>query len=322
MNRGIQGFSLLELTISIAVAAILLASLSTTTGEISALQSRAAADQVQLQQLEFALQRMQHAVTTSNRLLLPLHDNPNTDYTENLREQWVPAGSPVTGTTLATAVLAVALNPNADINQDGIPDADNDGDGRIDEDWPSDMTNDGAPGIVGLDDDGEGSVDEGFFASNDDDEILNFNEDPVNLIDDDNDGSVDEDTNNDMNGDGAPGIQGVDDDGDGNIDEGDNADDDEDGSNNEDWIDAHAFYLNGDTLIERIPVPWDANSDSTQDGKDYIEAPIATGVSYFKVALLNTSHEPTRLIEITLNVVDSDGNSLSQSRHLRLEQPR
>lgn len=320
-----QGFSLLELTISIAVAAILLTSLSTTTGEISALQTRAVADQLQLQQLEFALQRMQQAVTTSNRLLLPLYDNPNTDYTENSREQFVPAGSPVAGTTLETAVLAVALNPTADLNQDGIPDADNDGDGRVDEDWPNDMTNDGEPGIINIDDDGEGSVDEGFFSASDDDEasygIFN-NEDPINLIDDDNDGTVDEDPNSDMNGDSEPGIAGVDDDGDGSIDEGNDADDDEDGSIDEDWIDAHAFYLSGDNLIERIPVPWDANNDSNQDGNDYIETTIATGVSYFKVELLNKAHAPTRLVEITLSLIDGNGISLSQSRHLRLEQPR
>lgn len=321
-KQNLKGFSLLELTISIAIAAIILASLSSTTGEISALQTRATAGQAQLQQLEFALQRMQHAVTNSNRLLLPQHDNPNTDYTEHSREQSVPAGSPVAGTTLATAVLAVALNPTSDLDQDGTPDADNDGDGLIDEDWPNDTTNDGQAGIVGLDDDGDGSVDEGFSGGPNDDENGFSNDDPVNLIDDDNDGSVDEDSNNDMNGDSEPGIAGVDDDGDGNTDEGNDADDDEDGSDNEDWLDPHAFYLTGDNLIERIPVPWDENNDSNQDGNDYIETTIATGVSYFKVALLNEAHEPTRLVEITLSLTDPNGSVLSQSRHLRLEQPR
>lgn len=322
MNSRVTGFTLLELTISIAVAAVLLASLSSTTSEISQLQQRTEANQVPRQQLEFALQRMQQAVTSSRRLLLPLHDNPNTDYTENLREQSVPAAAPPIGTTLATAVLAVARNPAADIDHDGTPDADNDGDGRIDEDWPRDMTNDGESGVVGLDDDGDGTIDERTFGDHDDDELLAFNEDPVNLIDDDNDGSVDEDPNNDMNGDGEPGIAGVDDDGDGTIDEGNDADDDEDGSDNEDWIDAHAFYLNGDNLIERIPVPWDANSDSTQDGNDYIETTIASGVRHFKVELLNEAHEPTRLLEVTLAIQDADGNGMSQSRHFRLEQPR
>lgn len=321
-NRREAGFTLLELTISIAVAAVLLASLSSTTSEISKIQQRTAANQEPRQQLEFALQRMQQAVTTSTRLLLPLHDNPNTDYTEHLREQSVPAVAPPAGTTLATAVLAVALNPLADVDQNGIPDADNDGDGRIDEDWPQDSTNDGGNGIIGLDDNGEGSIDEGFFGSSDDDELLSFNEDPVNLIDDDNDGSIDEDANDDMNGDSEPGIAGVDDDGDGSTDEGNDADDDEDGSDNEDWLDAHAFYLNGDNLIERIPVPWDANSDSIQDGNDYIETTIATEVNYFKVELLNDAHDPTRLLEITLAINSPSGSSISQSRHLRLDQPR
>lgn len=322
MRSTEAGFSLLELTISIAVAAILLASLSTTTREVSSLQAQAQANEEPLQQLEFALQRMQLATASTSRLLLPLHDNPNTDYTEHLREQWIPAASPTAGTTFATAVLAVALSPTSDLDQNGVPDADNDGDGRIDEDWPNDMTNDGEPGIVGIDDDGEGTVDEGNYSTSDDDEFSVFNEDPVNLIDDDNDGSVDEDPNSDMNGDSEPGIAGVDDDGDGSIDEGNDADDDEDGSDNEDWIDAHVFYLNGDNLVERIPVPWDVDSNSTQDGNDYLETTIATGVRHFRVELLNEAHEPTRLVEVTLAIDSTTGATISQARHFRIQQPR
>lgn len=320
MNSRVGGFTLLELSISIAVAAVLLASLSSTTSEISQIQQRTEANQVPRQQLEFALQRMQQAVTTSTRLLLPLHDNPFTDYTENLREQSVPAAPPPAGTTLATAVLAVALSPTADLDHNGTSDADNDGDGRIDEDWGDDITNDDASGIVGLDDDGDGTIDEWSFGQSDDDELLAFNEDPVNFIDDDNDGSIDEDPSRDMNNDGEPGIEGVDDDGDGSIDEGNWTDDDEDGTQNEDWIDAHAFYLNGDNLVERIPVPWDANGDSKQDGNDYIEAIIASGVRYFKIELLNDAHDTTRLVEVTLALEDAAGNNMSQSRHFRLEQ--
>ncbi len=80
-----------------------------------------------------------------------------------------------------------------------------------------------------------------------------------------------------------------------------------------------AVVVRGGTLDLRQA---DFGGDSTQDGNDYVETTIASGVNYFKVELLNDAHDPTRLLEITLAINSPSGSSISQSRHLRLEQPR
>ena len=53
-----------------------------------------------------------------------------------------------------------------------MTDADDDGDGRSDEERPKDKQNDGAPGINRNEDDGEGSADEGPGGFDDDEEGL------------------------------------------------------------------------------------------------------------------------------------------------------
>lgn len=60
-------------------------------------------------------------------------------------------------------------------DEDWIDGLDNDGDGFLDEDWPSDMNDDGEDGMRYFDDDGDGAIDEG------------------SRYDDDEDGSSDED---------------------------------------------------------------------------------------------------------------------------------
>ncbi len=301
---------------------MLITSLISSSTRLTALETQAS-DRFDLQyQLNFAFQRLTAAAASSNRLLLPLHDRPTTDYTEHDREQFVPAQAPPVGTSLATAIFAVAQGPAVDLDHNGTPDADNDGDGLVDEDWPRDATNDGEPGLALLDDDGDGEVDEGFFADHDDDELLGLSEDPVNQVDDDNDGSIDEDPSADMNGDGAPGRQGVDDDGDGSIDEGDRNDDDEDGQEDEDWIDANAFYLVGDNLVERVPVPWDANTDGSQTGLDYVESVVLEQVTHFRTTLLSDAYEASQLVEITLSITNGQGQSLSGSRQLLIRERR
>ena len=311
-----RGLSLVEVLISFTIAAVLLTGLqamfSSATRIESAITDRAELDR----QARFAMARIHAAINGTNRLILPLGDRTGSNWPENLREQTVPPSPPVGDSTLATAVLAVALPGDWDIDLDGVVDADNDGDGRIDEDWPADMTADGDNGVLFIDDDGDGSIDEGFLNRNDD-EYLFSDDDRLNGVDDDNDGSIDEDTPADMNGDGQPGIAGVDDDGDGNTDEGDDADDDEDGSVDEDWLDTVVFYVQGSDLIERRSVPWDTNSDSAVTGADFVESTIAENLTHVRFERLVGS-SGVLLVDVTLSLTSANGETVTRNRRLRV----
>ena len=214
-HRRNTGFTLIELLVSVAIGSILIAGLSTVTAMISDTLSASSNKHQLTRDAQFAMDQMVRAVANSRHLLLPLADNPNTNWPEHIREQTVPASSPIGSSALATAVLAVTLSANIDIDADGISDADNDGDGLIDEDLSDDQTFDNAPGIVLIDDDGDGEVDETSSTIQDDDEDGVQDEDWLNGIDDDGDGTTDEDSSADMNNDGDQGIDGVDDDADG-----------------------------------------------------------------------------------------------------------
>ncbi len=315
-----QGFTLVELAISLVIGAMLTVSLS---GMLSAgLDSRAHASERDdlTQQARFAMQQMTRAVTGATRLLVPLDDNPSTGYPENLREQTVPPSPPPPGSTLASAVLALTVDPSLDLDGDGTPDADNDRDGRIDEDLPGDVTNDFDPGIHGIDDDGDGFIDEGFFFSDgDDDEGSGFpDEDPIDGIDDDGDNNLDEDPPADNNGDGAPGIAGVDDDADGLIDEGSPHDDDEDGAVNEDWLDPVVFFLRSGTLVQRLPVPWDEDGGGGVTGRDFIESPIAERVARFRVERIPLGEGRSVLVDLTLVLAGPSGETVRLNTRVRV----
>jgi hypothetical protein len=294
IRKQVRGLSLIEVLGSLAIGALLFAALGAV-----ALQSGRALDAVnvsaQLQQeAQFAVDRMVDAVRASPRLLIPTPDRPSTPFNEAQRN-----------------VLAVTLDPTLDRNGDGFADADNDHDGRIDEDPPEDITNDGAAGIIGVDDDGDGSIDEG--GNRDDDEDGASNEDSVDGVDNDGDGLVDEDAKGDANDDGRAGVAGVDDDSDATVDEGNNQDDDEDGATNEDWLDPRVFRLNGTTLDERLPDPGAAN------GAVFTERPIATGVSNFTV----TYSPPAAvglpgLLEIALTLTRPGGATASVDARVRV----
>ena len=302
------GVTLLELLIAVALGALIVAGMSAVMGELT--QSQAAIQERNrlTENGRFAMERMVRALSYSRHLLLPLADKPDTDWRENVREETVPASPPEGSSTKATAVLAVSLSANVDLDADGSPDADNDGDGRLDEDFPADIVYDFNPGIHLIDDGGDGSVDEGFF-DNDDDERLNAaDEDPINGIDDDSDGNTDEDPGADANGDGCPGLCGVDDDNDGQVDEGDAADDDEDGFVDEDWLDAVVFYLQGDSLIERYPVPWDETANGFVSGRDFIESVIAEGVTRFRVERPIASSPTLQIVDLTLELTGPDSS--------------
>ena len=316
-SKSQAGFTLVELMVAMLLAGLVLAG---TTGIVrQALGTDALVDERNELQRDarFAMQRMTRAVRETRWLVLPMPDKPDTDWRENVREETVPASAPEGSSIKATAVLAVSLSANVDLDSNGFPDADNDNDGRIDEDMPADMAFDYGDGIYLIDDGGNGIVDESF-SDNDDDERLNGNdEDPINGIDDDGDGVIDEDSGADMNGDGAPGIAGVDDDGDGTIDEGNAADDDEDGVVDEDWLDPVVFYLQGDSLIERHPVPWDETANGFVSGRDVIETVIAEGVTRFRVERPVPATPDHQLVDLTLELTGESGETVSVSARVR-----
>jgi len=318
-----NGYSLPELLMATAISGLIMASLAGLLGQSLATETDAHQRNTLARQADFALQRMIDMSSRSTRLLLPLADNPATDWREHVREQTVPPSPPEGSASFATAVLALTLGPSYDFNEDGWADANNDKDfldrnnngirdpgeaERIDEDLGSDNTNDGANGIIGIDDNGNGTADDGAPPSAgvrlDDDEDGSPTEDRFNGIDDDGDGSVDEDTRGDMNADGSAGIAGVDDDLDGTIDEGIANNDDEDGSHNEDWYDPVVYYLNGDSLIERLPSTLDIDGDGALTGKDFTEAVIARPVSRFRVERIASGDSRPLRVDITLELAD------------------
>lgn len=316
IHQKSRGFTLIELVVSVAMGALILAAMSSLLDQALQADDYVSVQNDRQQDARFAMQRMATAVLGTHLLILPTADNPNTTthplnaavlWNENIREQTVPA---TTGREFETAVLAVALGGAIDTDQDGFSDADNDRDGRIDEDAGQDQTEDGVAGILGIDDDGDGVVDEGGAV--DDDEDGQSLEDAHNGIDDDGDGRVDEDTSSDQNQDSAPGIAAVDDDGDGFFDEGHNHDDDEDGQINEDWPDALVFFLQGSSLIERRP-----NIHATS-GTDYVENTIAENVVGFRVERIAQGTGRAVTVKLTLEQSSAVGDNIVLDTLLRV----
>jgi len=322
MSPFSRGFSLIELLLAVAIGAIVIAGMSGVVGQSLQSYDQVAAQNALTRDAQFAMQRIVRMVSHSRRLLLPLADNPNTNWPEHVREETVPASPPIGASTLATAVLAVTLPAYVDLDFDGFPDADDDRDGLIDEDLPNDSHHDFQPGIMLIDDDGDGTVDDGTGWAEDDEDGAE-NEDPLDGLDNDGDGSVDEDPPSDNNGDGCPGICGVDDDNDGQVDEGANDDDDEDGGSFDDPYDPVVFYLNSSTLMERMPVPWDEDGisvpDGPVDGRDFVEHKIASGVTRFRVErVLQVLGQP-QLVDITLELTSpATGETVSLRTQVRV----
>jgi len=319
VGRREQGFTLIELLVTAAISVVIVAGLS---GVIQAsVTTRNSLDERLglLREAEFAMERMTRAVAHSRLLLLPLADRASTNWPEHIREQTVPASPPIGSSTLATAVLAVTLPLYSDLDFDGFPDADNDRDGRIDEDIGADSNNDVASGIYLIDDDGDGLVDEsGLFYFDDDEFNSVVDEDPVNGIDDDGDGSIDEDPPADANADGCDGLCGVDDDGDGAIDESGTANDDEDGATDEDWYDSVVFYLSGSTLRERTPVPWDESGTGGITGRDFLTSDIASQVTRVRFERIAPTNAGSPLIDITLELTGANAQTVSLNRRVRI----
>jgi len=296
-RRRVQGgMTLIEMLLALAIAGFLVAGLAGTVGQTLDAWSATRARLDVVEQAHFALERMERAVRGSPQLVLPLAENPATAWSESSRD-----------------VLALVLDPRLDRDDDSFADADNDRDGRVDEDPGKDTNDDGKAGIEGIDDDGDGSVDEGD--QDDDDEDQSLDEDPVDGIDSDGDGAIGEDPKGDLNGDAQPGIAGIDDDGDGSVDETVPPDDDEDrdldSSNvDEDWYDSVVFYLDSGTLLERFPNP------HATDGQDYEEYELAEGVSLFQVTRVPAPRGV--LVDLTLELTDADGRAVSLVTRVRV----
>jgi type II secretory pathway pseudopilin PulG len=320
-----RGVTLIELLISVTLSVLIIAGLN---GVVrTSLQSKAALEKrlELLREAEFAIDRIARSVAHSRRLLLPLADNPGTNWPEHVREQTVPASPPLGASSLATAVLAVTLPAYVDLDFNGVPDADDDGDGRIDEDLPNDTQHDFASGISLIDDDGDGTVDESSGSgsgSANDDEDGSSNEDRIDGIDNDDDGSIDEDPPSDIHGDGCPGLCGVDDDGGLDIDEGAANDDDEGGHEFDDPYDSLVFYLANGALVERMPVPWNADGVSTPDGpidgRDFVVSPLASRVTRLRFERVEAAANGSLLVDITLALSATDGQTVSLHRRVRV----
>lgn len=320
IRRAYQGgLTVLEILVSVAIGAILILSLSGVTGQALDAKDKSRLKMQLLQDGQFAMDRMVTAVSGSSTLLLPLADNPGTAWREHVREQTVPGSAPEAGSVLATAVLAVVLPASYDIDADGWSDANTDKDfldinrnairdpgepERINEDLFHDATNDGAAGIIGIDDNGNGYVDDSSKNEHDNDEDDVQHEDFFDGIDNDGDGSVDEDANHDNNDDGEPGLAGVDDDLDGSIDEGSKEDDDEDGEKNEDSLEPVVYFLQGNSLVERWPMPYDVNDDNTIDGLDYLESVVAEGVTRFRIERIPAPPGGRVSVDVTLELAE------------------
>lgn len=299
-RKSTAGFTLTEVLVTVLILTLILVGIAGVLEQALRAGSATRERNDLTRQARFALERMADAASATRLLMLPLAENPGTAWSEAVRDP---------------GVLAVTLDPTLDRDGDGWADGNNDKDfldlnqnairdpgepERIDEDSAADATKDNAPGIVGIDDDGDGNVDESALAD-DDDEDGSANEDSVNALDDDGDGAIDEDWPGDQNFDGSSGIAGVDDDLDGQIDEAASSNDDEDGAINEDWLDAVVYYLNGDTLLERVP-----NLNSS-DGNDFTERVIAENVASFRVERIPQGAGRAVLVDITLGLAGEHG---------------
>ena len=277
--------TLVEALITLAIGAVLMLSLTgMLNGSINQQASLAETSDLS-SQARFALDRIERQLRAAPVLILPAA-NTSGD------------------------ILAFALDPTIDTDGDGFADADNDKDGRVNEDPGSDRFANGFNGLIGIDDDQDGTADEtdsGTSANDDEDSLLN--EDAINGIDDDGDGQVDEDHGADTNDDGCPGICGVDDDADGTADEGDDRDDDEDGLINEDWLDIVIVQQFGLELTEAWPLL------GATDGTSFTYRATMQGVGTFSIQRI-TQSGGRETVRVELGITDKLGATSVFSRAL------
>lgn len=271
MRDSSAGLTLAELLISVALIAII------TSAVAALLDSGVAAYSAGQQQIELqeegirSMEAMTQGLRLSTRVFAPNAHAPSQD------------------------VLAFAGFENDDedsyFNDPLFP--------RVDEDPRADITKDNRAGLKKFDDNGDGLEDVGV--SDDDDEDVLANEDPVDGEDNDGDGNMDEDPAADVNGDGSAGVAGFDDDGDGAVDEGDTGDDDEDGSSDEDDVQAACYQLEGNGLVLYPPpdafdsTPIEVAPHATAFSAVY-EAPSATHGARIQLTLVLTGDDGAQLV--------------------------
>jgi prepilin-type N-terminal cleavage/methylation domain-containing protein len=267
-----RGLTLIELLLALAIASLLMAGLYAAVNQsLQAWQQHAERSELR-READFALARIALHARGTIRLLVPQPERSSTAWSESVRD-----------------VLAFALGPEVDRNGDGYADADNDKDGRVDEDTPADATNDSLPGIAGIDDNGNGTVDDNIGNYKDDDEDGTTGEDRIDGLDNDGDGLTDEDHD------------------DGNIDF------DGDGAKGEDWIDAVVYRLSGTDLLERLPNPGGAN------GNAYTERIVARRVSAFQATRVEgATGAKAATVRVTLELTGARGTKVSAATTLRV----
>lgn len=275
-----RGFSLVELTLSLGLLALLGVSL---VGLVeTSLDAQAVGDdrsELHAQGI-LALERMVTSVQRSTTVHFPNAHDPDR--------------------TMLAVSGAINNDSDAYFDDGAYP--------RIDDDFWSDMTLDTQPGIAGYDDDGDGLVDEAPGALcdhyEDDDEDGACNEDPWDGVDNDKDGNIDEDVSYDMNGDGKPGIIHYDDDGDGLIDEEtvspSVSDDDEDGQTAEDRLNPVIWELDKPAAVLKEVVP--------QSGASGV---LCRNVSDFVATYAPPTATRGPLITIALTLVSDDGETVT-----------
>lgn len=318
--RNATGFTLVEVLIALVLGSILVAGLGGVTSLALTAFETTAEKELLDRDGRFAMEQMVRIVGHSRRILLPFHDKPASNWPENVRDQTEPPSAPIGDSVFASAVLAVTVPEDQDLNGDGVPDADDDGDGRIDEDLYNDAANDAAPGIYGIDDDGDGLFDEdGSWWWDDDETNAIIDEDPLDGIDNDGDLNFDEDPGGDSNADGCSGVCGVDDDGDGQVDETGLDDDDEDGRDNEDGYNPVVFYFYQGSLWQRTPVPWDETGVGGVSGRDFVANVIAENVTRFRVERLPAGYGDPQLVDLTLELTGPEtGERVTLQTRVRL----
>ncbi|MFK8020098.1 MAG: PilW family protein [Pseudomonadales bacterium] len=309
------GFTLLELLITLAIAGVLVAGLTSivTSSMNSAVEIHRKSN---LQsQAHLAMRRMVEAIQRADRLTVPQRDNVNTG---SIRENFRRGVFPVPAGWNDTAVLAVTLDGYSDIDLVDGADRDNDGDGRVNEDPPADWNFDYAPGLWRLDDDGDGEIDEGD--NDDDDEDGTSDEDWLDGIDNDGDGRIDEDPGADVLNNGCPGLCGTDDDGDDLVDEtfsGGVGNDDEDNLGGEDWLDLRVFHMSNNQLLERIPAPFEVSGTPPISGRDFVEEVIAYDVVELSFERLDTGTN-AELVRIELKLENEEGERVELETTIRV----
>ena len=84
----------------------------------------------------------------------------------------------------------------------------------------------------------------------------------------------------------------------------------------EDWYNAVVFHLNGSTLVQRTPVPWDENGSGLVSGLDYIVEPVATNVSRFRVERVAGVAGNYQLVDITLELTSPASGEMVSLHYL------